>query len=653
MSLTPSPTVRPILAALRGVKPTADGWNALCPLHEADGQAHKPSLRITQAGDGTVLLKCRAGCPTPGVLAALGLTLKDLFPQPAAQNRIVAQYDYRDETSLLLYQAVRFEPKDFRQRAPKPGGGWEWKLNGARRVLYRLPELLAADAGQPVFIPEGEKDVERLRSLGFVATCNVGGAGKWRNEYNAALRGRPVVVIPDNDEPGRKHAEQIATALEGTAAAVRVLTLDGLPPKGDVSDWLNAGHTADELRQRAAAAPEWRRAAAPAAAPDVAKSARLSVVTMNTVKREPIDWIWPGKIARGKTHQFSGMPGVGKSTVGLEITARITRGWPWPDGSGDAPLGDVLFFVGEDSLADTIGPRLDEAGADSSRVHVVRCRTTVGETGQTHDAPISIGTDVDLFRDELSRRPEVAAVFFDPISEYMPGVNAHKDNEVRAALAPLARLAEDFGVAVISIGHFNKGNAGPAIYRAMGSVAFTAYARLAWAFIKDHEDDGRVLMLPLKSNVGRKSPGLAYRILEGDTAGKVEWEEHGVDISADEAIAGPEPGTKSKLTEAVDWLKTRLATGCVESHQLEQDAEAAGIAVPTLWRARKRLGVRAVKSQGKHSQWFVSLPNTPDEDLDCLDCLEDLDDVRLKDPQGNQDPQDHQDDHVSRGGSLF
>ncbi|MEE9541063.1 MAG: hypothetical protein V3V85_06175, partial [Candidatus Thorarchaeota archaeon] len=117
-----------------------------------------------------------------------------------------------------------------------------------RRVLYRLPELLAADPTEPVYIPEGEKHVNELMELGFVATCSPFGAGKWKDEYSEHLKGRRVVILPDNDEPGQKHAQQIAESLRGIAASTKVLELPGLPPKGDILDWLDAGHVADDLR---------------------------------------------------------------------------------------------------------------------------------------------------------------------------------------------------------------------------------------------------------------------------------------------------------------------------------------------------------------------------------------------------------------------
>ena len=240
-----------ILAKLQGVKQTGDKqYDARCPAHD-DGRA---SLSVSVGDDGRVLIHCHAGCATDAVVKSIGATMADLQPKPVGSSRReVAIYNYRDESGALLYQVMRFEPKDFRQRKPKAGGGSVWNMQGVRRVPYRLPELLAAPAGEAIFIVEGEKDADNLAGRGFVATCNVGGAGKWRAEYGEHFRGRRVVIIPDKDEPGRRHADQVAAALVGIAAEVKVLELPG--DCKDVSDWLVAGGTADELRTLAEAAP--------------------------------------------------------------------------------------------------------------------------------------------------------------------------------------------------------------------------------------------------------------------------------------------------------------------------------------------------------------------------------------------------------------
>ena len=172
-------------------------------------------------------------------------------------DTIIATFDYRDEQNQLLFQVCRTVGKRFWQRRPNGHGQWINNIKDTRRVLYRLPELINSTG--TVFIPEGEKHVDRLRSLGLVATCNPGGAAtskkksKWRDDYNEFLRNRDVVILPDNDAPGQSHAEQIARNIAGIASKVRVLNLPGLGPKGDVIDWLAAGGNAEELLRLAEA----------------------------------------------------------------------------------------------------------------------------------------------------------------------------------------------------------------------------------------------------------------------------------------------------------------------------------------------------------------------------------------------------------------
>ena len=160
-------------------------------------------------------------------------------------KEVVATYDYRDEAGTLLFQSVRFEPKSFSQRRPVTGG-WEWGLGNVRRVLYRLPDLINAP-DRTVLLVEGEKDADRLTTLGLLATCNPMGAGKWNDDYTLSLKNRRVVVIPDNDKPGQEHAETVYKHLLPAAQKVAILMLEGLPEKGDVSDWLNSGGTKERL----------------------------------------------------------------------------------------------------------------------------------------------------------------------------------------------------------------------------------------------------------------------------------------------------------------------------------------------------------------------------------------------------------------------
>ena len=190
---------------------------------------------------------------------------------PAVKPRIVKTYDYIDEHGVVQFQVCRYEPKDFRQRRPDASKreGWNWSVKGARHVPYRLPQILAKQ-NDVVFVVEGEKDADALAAIGLTATCNAGGANKWRNELTSFFKNRHVILLPDNDHAGRAHVAMIADKLQGLAASVRVLDLSKhwptMPMKSDISDWLMQGHTASELLQLADNAPiaEVRREVVPA-----------------------------------------------------------------------------------------------------------------------------------------------------------------------------------------------------------------------------------------------------------------------------------------------------------------------------------------------------------------------------------------------------
>lgn len=195
---------------------------------------------------------------------------------------IVARYPYTDRDGKLLFEVVRLEPKTFRQRRPDGAGGWIWKTQGMELVLYRLPSVVAAvQAGRTVYVVEGEKAADALAALGVTATCSPRGAGKWCDSYSPALAGANVVLVPDNDDAGRSHMAAVARSLRKfvhCAASLRLLTLPGLPDKGDVFDWIQAGGTAAELLRLSQEAPE-----PDAAAPESAGGADQSGVTEDSV----------------------------------------------------------------------------------------------------------------------------------------------------------------------------------------------------------------------------------------------------------------------------------------------------------------------------------------------------------------------------------
>ncbi len=241
-----------------------DSYTARCPVHEADGSGHKPSISIARGDKVDVVMNCHAGCSRSAIMAALGIQSTSgkagsRRSAGAGSRRIVSTYPYHDASGRLVFEKVRYEPKDFRIRHHDASGAEVWQLpRGIEPPLYRLPAVKAAMASdEPIYLVEGEKDADRLAAAGLCATTNFDGAAaggqkpKWRDSYTAALAGADVVLMPDNDEPGRAHMRHVAAALAGKAL-VHWLELPGLTAKGDVSDWLDAGHTIDELKRIAA-----------------------------------------------------------------------------------------------------------------------------------------------------------------------------------------------------------------------------------------------------------------------------------------------------------------------------------------------------------------------------------------------------------------
>jgi hypothetical protein len=284
-------------------------WMALCPAHEDKN----PSLSIAQKND-KILLHCQAGCTVEAVCAGAGIEMADLFSGDAdSRPHIAATYPYYDEEGKTLFEVVRFEPKGFRQRRPDLKGGYIWDLNGVKRVLYCLPAIESAES---VVICEGEKDVHSAMKLGFFATCNSGGAGKWKDEYSETLRGKDCVIVADADAPGRKHAEEVARSLHLRARSVKVIELPGAK---DLSEWVEHGGTKQAFESLASAAPEWRETAQ-------TSLGSLSTAQLFAAQDVKVDWLaWP-IAAVGLTTILDALPKIGKTRLLLEgIRASLNK----------------------------------------------------------------------------------------------------------------------------------------------------------------------------------------------------------------------------------------------------------------------------------------------------------------------------------------
>ena len=229
-----------IFGRLKKLRQHAKGWSACCPAHDD----RRPSLELwISRHDGVLMARCRSrNCRFVDIARSIGTRACDWYPgenwsrEKMPDRKIVNIYPYHDERGELLYQNIRYDPKDFSLRRPDGNGGWIWNLDGVDRILYRLPELLK-EKEQPVFIVEGEAKVDLLRSLELTATTS-GNATSWRHEMGAYLRQRRVAILPDNDDAGERYCVQVVgSLLVHGVSSVRIVRLPGLGDSGDVVDF--------------------------------------------------------------------------------------------------------------------------------------------------------------------------------------------------------------------------------------------------------------------------------------------------------------------------------------------------------------------------------------------------------------------------------
>jgi putative DNA primase/helicase len=334
-----------------------------------------------------------------------------------------------------------------------------------------------------------------------------------------------------------------------------------------------------------------------------------ALITARAADIEPLEisWLWWQRIALGKACLVAGDPGLGKSLMTTDMAARISVGGPWPVDGTPAPLGSVLIVSAEDDAADTIVPRLLAAGADLTRVHILECVRDFDTHGNAQLRELSLEDDIALIEARVAEIGDCRLVIVDPISAYMGRVDTHRNSEVRGVLAPLTKLAQRLGVALVIVTHLNKATGTNANYRVTGSIAFTAAVRSSLLVTKDREDPTRRLVLPGKNNLGPDSiGGLAYRVAQS-AAGTpyIELEPDPIMISADEAL---EPLSEEQATardDAKSFLRDALANGPVLVKELQKQSKAAGIAWRTMERAKSELGCHAGKRQFA-AGWFWS-----------------------------------------------
>jgi hypothetical protein len=325
------------------------------------------------------------------------------------------------------------------------------------------------------------------------------------------------------------------------------------------------------------------------------KRPHIEVVCASDVITKEVEWLWAGRIPKGKLTMFDGDPDVGKSVVTMDLSARVSTGRTFPDGA-PCEVGNVLIANLEDAKDDTIVPRLKAHGADLSRIRIL-------------DGMLDIPRDVPLL-EQYVEEYEIALLIIDPVLTVLGG-DANKDQDSRKALTPVKDMAERTDVAVVAVRHLNKNVSLSAIQRGGGNMGLIGVARAGAFFAYHPDEDGQRVMAPHKSNLAEKPASLAFRLVNCEVHGnvpRVEW--HGATEHDANSLTGSSTD-KTELDAAKEFLRAELADGPMWSKQVFKDAHDAGVAQKTLYRAKDALRVKSEKVGVEGWQWSLPQPDPP------------------------------------------
>jgi len=612
-------TTGEIASHLTKAKKTANGYLACCPAHDDKS----PSLSISEGSGGKTLLKCFAGCSTDAVLQAIGLEMKDLFPdaQPpivrlngngstatpkAAKvantpKTIVAVYEYTDERGEVLYENVRYQPKGFRQRRPDGEGGYIYNLDGIDRVPYHLPELIDAiqSGNDRICFTEGEKDADNLRSLGIVATS----FKNWTNSLNPYIEGSHALLFRDHDTSGVKQANDAARIIAEVAKSVKVIDLfDGepIPEKHglDVSDWIETrrsqGSDNAAIIYDLAVAEDRTDFYAPDANQDASGSG-LAIEFLSTVKALEISWLARPLMPFGFFTLLDGIEGIGKTYAMLDIAKRLTLGDAMPFSGELHEPSKVLFLSVEDSPEYILKPRFEKMQGDCSRLAILRGHFDFSDKGF-----------LDLEQTIVVHN--IKFVLIDPLFSFTGRADINSTSDVRPITDRLNRIAAKYGIAIVGIRHINKSKGfGDPRNAGAHSVAWLQGCRSGLIVGHDAEDKAKRGIAQHKLNIAAESNTVFG--FEIDAEGVFSWTgESDLSISGMLAHKANETNEdRSAIADAIRFLKEQLARGGRLKSDLDNDARGEGISPASLNRAKARLQIKPRK-MGLTSGWLWELP---------------------------------------------
>lgn len=614
-------TIKEFVSRLTNAKKTGNGFTALCPAHDDQN----PSLSISEGDGGKILLKCFAGCPTDAIVNASGLEMKDLFrdngsftpivrlngngstgPAKAAKSAktpkvIAAVYEYTDADGEILYENVRYEPKDFRQRRPDGDGGYIYNLDGIDRVPYLLPELLdeIKNGAEDIWFTEGEKDADNLRLLGLTATS----FKNWTQTLNPYIKGVHAVLFADHDKSGKKQVNDAAGIIANASKSVKVIDLfadEPLPDKHgkDVSDWIDVrrgeGLANEDIGERLALIADgssyWQ--------PETKATANgegLMIEFLNTVTAMEVTWLAKPLIPFGFFTLLDGIEGIGKTYAMLDVAKRLTLGHAMPFGGEKHDPANVLFLSIEDSPEYILKPRFEKMQGDCSRLAILRGHFEFSEAGFTN-------------LEQTIEDHGIKFVLIDPLFSFTVGANINNTSDVRPITDRLNRIAASHGIAIVGIRHINKSKGfGDARNAGAHSVAWLQGSRSGLIVGHDAEDKSKRGIAQHKLNIAAES-NTVYGF-EIDAEGIFNWTgESDLSISAMLAHKANESiEDRSAIADAIRFLKEQLSDGGKSKNDLDIEARGEGINSASLNRAKTRLGIKPRKA-GFGGGWIWELP---------------------------------------------
>jgi len=625
-----------------------DGWMTNCPAHNDTN----PSLSLKDSPRG-IEVNCFSGCRWRDICDAIEQTtghdirfgqrrpnyiqsvprapIEKAPPKPPVPKELVNTWSYYDGEGTEAYQVHRYEDangkKTFRQCHTDWQGQTQWNMNGVERYLYQLPAVIdAIEHGDTIYIVEGEKCADRLLQENLCATTSAGGSKGWTQPhatgYATSLMGASnIVIIPDNDDAGKLYALDIASSLWKVRQRCQILTFEGLSEKDDVYDWLEDGHTINELVELASLTEDYVKPKTKA------ETSRLFMPTRSLIVKRPDEfkpvehtWLWENYIPTGDLSIIAGKGGSGKSTAVYGIGATVTIGGFLPDKYGKPTCkvepGTVLIYPGEDSPSASIIPRLQAAGYDPSNVKIIpgTQSSELVPYGQEKETiyPVYLDQLTLLARTFEKYRPRM--VIFDPFQSFFPpGKDMNKGEHVRPIMLGLSRLAEQYKLAIVLIAHPPKAAQTSAAYGIAGSHEFSSVPRAVLTVNGDPQDNNYAILSVVKLNHGRIPKSMRFSRVEGEFSWGGVSPFTGEDLNP--SGRGPAPIERNRCFV---WLYELLynAPDCKWNRvEITTLAEQQDFKRTTLHEVRHRLGLEVVK---------VARGNTTDTQGDFLQLPKDM-----------------------------